>query len=214
VLAEVLGDVMTVDVGGATTDVHSVTNGALLYTRLSVAPEPYAKRTVEGDLGVYINATHILAAAGEQSLDVSRIQAMPTNTVARQTAITLTRWAVDLAVWRHAGELRVAYGAYGPHEVVEGRDLTAIQYIIGTGGALTRLGVGQDILGHIKADPRHRKLLPPRTAQVLLDTHYIMVATGVLSQHTPAAARQLLLDSLGYQQQDTAHARAVYHHSA
>ena len=139
---------------------------------------------------------------------------IPANAVAHQTAVTLTRWAVDLAVWRHAGEVRVAYGASGRHELVEGRDLTAIRYVIGTGGALTRLGVGQEILGHIKADPRHRKLLPPHDAQVLVDQHYIMAAVGVLSQHYPAAARALLFESLGYLRQDAHHARTVHHHRA
>jgi uncharacterized protein (TIGR01319 family) len=213
-LADVLGDVMTVDVGGATTDVHSVTEGSPAYAKLLVAPEPRSKRTVEGDLGVYINASHIVAAAGEVEVDLHSAMPIPTNATAQQTAVTLTRWAVDLAVWRHAGEVRVAYGAYGRHGLVEGRDLTAIQYVIGTGGALTRLGVGQEILGHIKADPRHRKLLPPRDAQVLLDQHYIMAAAGVLSQHYPEVARTLLCESLGCLGQDAHHGRTVRHHRA
>ena len=213
-LADVLGDVMTVDVGGATTDVHSVTEGSPAYARLMVAPEPRSKRTVEGDLGVYINASHIVAAAGDMQLDLHSVMPIPANAVAHQTAVALTRWAVDLAVWRHAGEVRVAYGAYGRHELVEGRDLTAIHYVIGTGGALTRLGVGQEILGHIKADPGHRKLLPPHDAQVLVDQHYIMAAVGVLSQHYPAAARALLFESLGDLRQDAHHARTVHHHRA
>jgi hypothetical protein len=103
---------------------------------------------------------------------------------------------VDIAIWRHAGELRGSYGASGRHDVVEGRDLTAIRSIIGTGGALTRLGLGREILAHIKADPRQRKLLPPKTARVLLDEHYLMAAVGVLSQYFPTAATALLLESI------------------
>jgi uncharacterized protein (TIGR01319 family) len=64
-LADVLGDILTIEVGGATTNVHSVTEGSPAYVKLMVAPEPRSKRTVEGDLGVYINAAHIVAAAGE-----------------------------------------------------------------------------------------------------------------------------------------------------
>ena len=69
--------------------------------------------------------------------------------------------------------------------------------MIGTGGALTRLGVGAAILGRIKRDPRQRKLLPAPEACVLVDRHYIMAAAGVLSQRYPEEARALLGDSLG-----------------
>jgi hypothetical protein len=211
-LADVLGDTLTVDVGGATTNVHSVTEGSPAYVRLMVAPEPRSKRTVEGDLGVYINATHIAAAVGETQLALHGVRPLPENALARQLAVQLTRWAVDIAVWRHAGELRAVYGAYGRHELVEGRDLTAIRYVLGTGGALTRLGAGREILGSIKADPRRRKLLPPPGARVLLDRHYIMAAAGVLSQHNAEAATALLLDSVGLSAQEAHDGRTVHHH--
>jgi hypothetical protein len=211
-LADVLGDVLTIDVGGATTDVHSVTEGSPAYAKLMVAPEPHSKRTVEGDLGVYINAAHIVAAADGASLDIQGVMALPENSVARQSALALTRWAVDIAVWRHAGELRAVYGAYGRNELVEGRDLTAIRYVIGTGGALTRLGMGREILGHIKADPSKRKLLPPPEARVLLDQHYIMAAAGVLSQYYPEAATALLLESLGLPCEGAHYGRTVRHY--
>ncbi len=50
--AEALGDCLVFDVGGATTDVHSVTDGSLEWASKLTEPEPRAKRTVEGDLGV------------------------------------------------------------------------------------------------------------------------------------------------------------------
>ncbi len=211
-LAEALGDVLTIDVGGATTDVHSVTLGSPVYAELRAAPEPRSKRTVEGDLGVYINAAHIVAAAGDVKHDPSSVMPIPDHAKARQETTELTQWAVDLALWRHAGDVVVAYGAYGRQEWVEGRDLTTIQYIIGTGGALVNLGMGHDILGHLKTDPLQKKLLPPREARVLLDRHYIMAATGVLSQDYPEAAKTLLRDSLAVDSQDEHHARTLYHH--
>lgn len=196
-LARVLGDVMTVDVGGATTDVHSVTEGSPQYARMMVAPEPRSKRTVEGDLGVYVNAAHIVEAAGNALGHVRDVTPLPDTEEARRTSMELARWAVDLSIWRHAGELRVAYGAYGRSELVEGRDLTAVRTLIGTGGALTRLGEGHKILNHLKPDPRKRKLLPPTDVRVLLDRHYIMAAAGVLGRRFPEEATALLLESLG-----------------
>ena len=126
---------------------------------------------------------------------------IPDTPQAHQITAELTRWATDIAVWRHAGNRRAAYGVYGRHEWIEGRDLTAIQYVIGTGGALVRLGIGKEILGTIKPDPRRRKLLPSRNARVLLDRHYIMAAAGVLSQRYPEAAKKLLRDSLSVDNQ-------------
>lgn len=196
-LARVMDDVMTVDVGGATTDVHSVTEGSPKYVRKSVAPEPRSKRTVEGDLGVYVNAAHIVSAAGDALGPVEQVMPVPDTEEARRVSVRLARWAVDLSIWRHAGEVRVAYGAQGPSELVEGRDLTAIKTIVGTGGALTRLGMGDKLLKEFRTDPRARKLLPPRDAKVLLDRDYIMAAAGVLSRRFPEAAEILLLESLG-----------------
>jgi len=49
VLKEELGDLVVFDVGGATTDVHSVTEGSMEINSILISPEPVAKRTVEGD---------------------------------------------------------------------------------------------------------------------------------------------------------------------
>ena len=48
---EDLGDLIVFDVGGATTDLHSVTEGSPAIQMIMMYPEPVAKRTVEGDLG-------------------------------------------------------------------------------------------------------------------------------------------------------------------
>ena len=55
------GDLLAVDLGGATTDIYSMASGeptqpGVVWKGL---PEPYAKRTVEGDLGVRHNARSI-----------------------------------------------------------------------------------------------------------------------------------------------------------
>lgn len=196
-LYDARGDLLAIDVGGATSDVHSVTEGSPKFAAMMVAPEPKSKRTVEGDLGVYINAAHILETAGQGLERVGEIQAIPSTPDAQRQSAALTRLAVDRALWRHAGEVRTAYGAYGRSDLVEGRDLTAVKYVIGTGGALTRLGMGREILGTISRDPRRQKLLPPPDTTVVLDAQYVMAAAGVLSQHDREAAQKLLLESLG-----------------
>jgi len=196
-LYEEIGDVVSVDVGGATTDIHSVTEGSPKFVRMTVAPEPKSKRTVEGDLGVYINAAHIVEATDGAIEHIGKINPIPQTTEERQDSTILVRWAVDISLWRHAGEVRAAYGAYGRNELVEGRDLTVVKYIIGTGGALTKLGMGKQILGSIRKDPRERKLLPPPDTKVLLDNNYIMATAGILSQQYKEDAKKLLLESVG-----------------
>lgn len=61
-----MGDVLVFDVGGATTDVHSITLGAEENQKIALGPEPLAKRTVEGDLGVYVNAQSIVELTGKE----------------------------------------------------------------------------------------------------------------------------------------------------
>ena len=198
ILAEVMGDVMVVDVGGATTDVHSVTDGSPELLKLMIAPEPRSKRTVEGDIGVYINAPRIVEAVGSELRQFKNVRPIPETVGERENSARLARWAVDISIWRHAGQLRVAYGAYGRNEILEGRDLSAVRHVIGTGGAMTRLGMGMEILHNIKSDPRKSKLLPPHDAAVYLDRNNIMAAAGVLSRRYPQEAMALLLKSIGF----------------
>ncbi len=192
-----IGDLVVVDVGGATTDVHSVTEGSEKLAALTVSPEPLAKRTVEGDLGVYINARHIIEQSHGAVGAMQEVSPLPNNEPERERTVVLTRWAVDLSIWRHAGAVKVSYGAYGKSEVVEGRDLTRVKYIIGTGGALARLPGGAEILKTIRRDPHKRKLLPPTEAQALIDTDYIMASAGIMGQRHPDAAAFLLMASVG-----------------
>ena len=65
-----LGELVCIDVGGATTDVYSIATGdpkeaAVVRKGL---PEPVAKRTVEGDLGLRLNAERVAELAGEEGL--------------------------------------------------------------------------------------------------------------------------------------------------
>ena len=72
-LAADVGDLVVVDVGGATTDVHSVTDGSSELAALQTEPQPHSKRTVEGDLGTFVSATHVAAMmpAGERPPDAA-----------------------------------------------------------------------------------------------------------------------------------------------
>src|SRR4029077_6596575 len=60
------GDLLVVDVGGATTDVHSIGYGQATGPQIveQGLPEPFAKRTVEGDLGIRFNAGTLVDRIG------------------------------------------------------------------------------------------------------------------------------------------------------
>jgi uncharacterized protein (TIGR01319 family) len=206
-LYDEIGDLMVLDVGGATTDIHSVTEGSEEISRMLLAPEPVAKRTVEGDLGVYVNALNLVDLIGRAELEsrlafplegvLASYRAIPKNPEETRFVEALTAEAVRLAFRRHAGHIRFVYGPQGRSSLAEGKDLTRIKYIIGTGGALTRLPGRAEILQSVTAPEERLHLLsPPRTAKVLVDNDYIMASLGVLSKRYPQAALCLLRRSL------------------
>lgn len=191
-LQEEIGDLMVIDVGGATTDVHSVTDGSPALRDRLIDPEPLAKRTVEGDLGVYRNAPQIAELLGTDRLPVS----IPMSGEEKRLAAEFTRIAVREAVRRHAGRIKQVFTPIGRIEVIAGRDLIAVNWVIGTGGALTRLGEGASILAAVRRGPGEDLLLPEHP-KVLLDRDYVMAACGVLTERWPAAALALLRKSIG-----------------
>lgn len=64
----------------------------------------------------------------------------------------MTEEAVLTAVRRHAGAIRYLYGPTGKKTIAEGKDLTNVKWIVGTGGALTRLPNRIDIMKKIPKD--------------------------------------------------------------
>ena len=71
-----------------------------------------------------------------------------------------------------------------------------MKYIIGTGGALTRLPNRVEILRRIALSNKGNELLPTKEAEILIDNNYIMASLGVLSKKYPDAAIKILKESL------------------
>ena len=211
-LNECLGEVMVIDVGGATTDVHSVCKESDNVARILTAPEPMAKRTVEGDLGVYVNRMKVIESIGEEEFramaekagfdpdkTLETYRAIPKNEDEIKMVEILTEEAVMKAVERHAGQIRYIYGPSGRSTVAEGKDLTPVKYIVGTGGALTRLPHREEIMGRIcEYDQTGTKLFPTHHAKIAVDNDYIMASLGVLSVKHREGAIKLLEKSLGF----------------
>jgi hypothetical protein len=197
-LAEQGEEVLVLDVGGATTDVHSVTEGSTEFKLMALEPEPRSKRTVEGDLGVYINAEQIMKEpeGGEVNGDLRNLSPLPAAPQQRELSLKLGRKAVHLAVQRHAGRMVERYTATGKANYLTGKDLTAITLIVGTGGFLTRLPGAAQILNEIPRPFDGRHLLPQDKARLAIDRDYIFSAAGMLAHEYPAEALSLAKASM------------------
>ncbi len=190
-LAEVHGDCLVFDVGGATTDVHSVTDGSPEWSGKLVEPEPRAKRTVEGDLGVYINARNIIEITENWEVEDQLIHLQPIPGTSDE--LELTRWlcskAVEVSVRRHAGVVSDLYTPTGRKQIVKGKDLSAVKWVIGTGGALTRVQGGTEILEKICTGVG-KYLLPQPGTPICLDCNYLFSALGTVAQTYPVEVAQ------------------------
>ncbi|MBW3084310.1 hypothetical protein KEM60_00497 [Austwickia sp. TVS 96-490-7B] len=191
--AQAVGDVLVVDVGGATTDVHSVTDGSAELAPSYADPEPRAKRTVEGDLGVFVNARIVAQASGDADWAdrLTHLRAMPDTDEEQAVTRWLAERAVDVGIRRHAGTIADLYTPTGKRHVVRGKDLTAVRWVVATGGALTKIPGAADALARA-CTGQGRHLLPPPDARLLVDDQYRFSALGTLAAHHPDQVRETL----------------------
>ena len=206
-LATAAGEVVVVDVGGATTDVHSVVEVDPEQAQLArdvVAPTPVT-RTVEGDLGMRWSAISTVEEAGLPDLRAAaeRRRAdpgfLPSTEQQHDEDEAIARAAVALALRRHAGRSKVVVSPEG--RVVErtGVDLREVHLVVGSGGVLRhgRAGVADRVLGSSVGRDGDWQL--PERAQVVVDHEYVLAAAGLLAVEHPDAAYRLvtgLLDRL------------------
>ena len=107
----------------------------------------------------------------------------------------LTKKCTHLALDRHAGDLRRVFTSSGQKIIPEGKDLTQVEHIVLTGGALINLNNTEEIVReYISKNPT--KLLPNKTVNIYRDHDYIMASVGVLSLKYPEIAVTLLKKSL------------------
>jgi len=205
------GDVVVVDVGGATTDVHSVVEvdpeDAGLATEV-VGTLPMA-RTVEGDLGMRWSAETTVAeglAAGIlDAADGERLHAaaavrradpayLPTDEQSRRDDELLATTAVGVAMRRHAGRQRVSFEQQ--QRVVErtGKDLREVDLLVGSGGTLRTCppAVADRVLASVTGAEQPGGWQLPASPRVVVDRDYVLAAAGLLAEAHPRAAHALL----------------------
>jgi len=183
-----IGDLLVIDVGGATTDIHSVSEGSEEIALIQISPEPKAKRTVEGDLGLYVNAKSLCETLGYEMLE--DYKPIPESEEQIKLTETLCYHAASIALKRHAGRLRYTYGAGGRRTWAQGKDLTKLRALVATGGALTRLPGRRAIMEKLCNINEDASLLYPRPGNLAIyeDSQYIMASLGVLHGEHPEDA--------------------------
>jgi uncharacterized protein (TIGR01319 family) len=194
------GDLVVIDPGGATTDVHSVATGAP--TKAGVTwkglPEPEVKRTVEGDLGMRYNARTLWEAGQDlfRALPPKRQEDLKEYAAAMETRpasipvgkadLELDKQlgcaAIAIAMERHAGNLEVLYTPFGQSFLQYGKDLTEVKHVIGTGGVLVNNPQASEMLEKALFEPEKPQSLRPRRPNFWLDRSYILATMGLMAE--------------------------------
>ncbi len=210
-----LGDLIVIDPGGATTDVHSVSDGTpnkegIVSRGLK---EMRLKRTVEGDLGMRHNAKTIVEITGikeiakDANLDeiaateiinlfANDVDRLPVSNDEIYIDEALAKSALKVAMRRHCGFTEIVYTANGPVTALDGKDLTGIKTIIGTGGVIAHSQHAEELLRSCLYDPLEPSSMRPISPKILIDRNYILFAAGLLSQVDPKAALKMAINSL------------------
>jgi uncharacterized protein (TIGR01319 family) len=205
-----VGDVAVIDVGGATTDVHSDRTVAAVSPGIDdpILPPPATLRTVEGDLGLRTGAVGVLAAdarwlESESGEDESAIRQsvlirskdptwIPDEGRATQLDGFLAISCATYALRRHCGTMRLVRRKGGPPTLTRsGPDLREVGRVWGTGGVFAHRDDGAQILERALAR-RPSQSLAPRDPKVCVDGSYVLAAAGLLSTHDSEAAMRLL----------------------
>lgn len=208
---EGFGDLVVVDIGGATTDVHSAAYGDPTRRKVSLRglEEPYIKRTVEGDLGMRYSAPSLADSVSEKELlsyikDEEKneifdyiekinndVEYIPKNEKEKQFDAAIASVAAKKAVERHVGRIETIYSPFGENYVQYGKDLTDLDLMIGTGGVLIHNDYSAEILKSSFFDESQPNILAPTSPKMMIDKKYLLSAIGLLSGVYPDIAFEI-----------------------
>ena len=204
------GDLLAVDIGGATTDVYSMASGepTVDNTMLKGLPEPWMKRTVEGDLGMRYSLVHVyeqIPGADQPGNEyMQQVKAWVDLCTARPDTLAapeseeekieefLGRSAVSMAVERHCGRIADVFTPLGLMHTLEGKDLMSVPCVVGIGGVIRNSRRPEEILKGALYDFMHPECTKPRKPKFYLDSKYIFASMGLLRTVNPELAFELL----------------------
>ena len=213
---EGIGDLVGVDLGGATTDIYSMCQGlpAQSGTVLKGLRETYAKRTVEGDIGMRYSIKGIVEATDiDRVCEISGLSERRAEELIEYLSVhtdvvpngdeelimldkALASLAIETAVTRHAGHLEQYFTPMGITYMQMGKDLTQVKKVIVTGGALIRTEKTAEIAEYALYNEMQAMSLKPKKADILVDRKYILAAMGLLSTNYPETALRIMKKEL------------------
>lgn len=195
-----IGDLVVIDIGGATTDIHSIGEGAPTNPGVVLRglEEPFSKRTVEGDLGMRYSALAVLEAAGarlmKKYLDIQEYNLEDEFRRRYENTIfiskeekdvkfdeAMAKVCVDIAMKRHVGVIESVYTPMGVMHSQEGKDLIELPFVVGTGGILVNSKNPLEILNASIFKMDDPTSLKPKHTKYLIDKDYILSAMGLLA---------------------------------
>ena len=205
-----LGDLAAVDLGGATTDLYSICEST---KRADVIvgglEEPFAKRTVEGDLGLRWSASGALKGLSKEDLERIRrekgfdleeevkkrhadVTMIPSSDKEKEIDDLIAQICVNRAMGRHCGRMEEIFTPLGMMHHQTGKDLRDVGSVVGIGGPILHAKDPKAILlqtTNLAHDPTE---LRPEHPRFLLDRDYILSAMGLLARHDPELALRIL----------------------
>jgi uncharacterized protein (TIGR01319 family) len=196
-----------VDLGGATTDVHSG-GGSQHRVRPVDLAAPEIARTVEGDLGMRWGAPGSAAMVpddrradlerrtGIDLIDAAEARRIDPNRLAETEADRLiddelAGAAVATAIERHCGHVVVRHQPWGDRHRVAGKDLRGCEVVLATGGMF---GAGERSMSILRTALTRAATtsLAPRKPRLVLDSEYLTYAAGLVAGTDLELARRIL----------------------
>lgn len=211
-----LGELVAVDLGGATTDVYSMAQGAptLSNVVLKGFAEPFSKRTVEGDLGMryslesLIDESDVQLLASQMGVSKDAVERWVASCVSNPDQLAsphseeqrieegIARAAVAIATQRHCGVLEPAYTPFGQVYMLTGKDLSQVPYVVGIGGAIIKSANPAYILQGATAQPNQLMYAKPQKPRYFIDSRYIFASMGLLAALEPELALSIMKSEL------------------
>ena len=200
-----LGDLMAIDIGGATSDVYSINAKFEIQDNVGYKglKEPLAKRSVEGDLGVRFsaNSTYALKKASiEDDLELEAYISGFQHDVHQGNHLAydlqLAKWCAEIAFERHAGRLEQAYTPMGVSYCQQGKDLRSTALMIGIGGPILHAQNPSEILNQALYRDAMPSILLPLQLTYYLDSSYVISCLGLLASRYPDKVLRILKKSV------------------
>lgn len=220
------GSLILVDIGGATTDIHSALPEL---EKLSIEErgliinneKQFSYRTVEGNLGLRVSATGIPEAVGPNAViramdgdyGVTPDEALrfaqhledhpdyiPADEREKSLERAMATCAINTALRRHAGHYAdtadPVMGIMAGTAI--GRDLRRVERVLCVGGIFVHSDkqAAEEMVLRCFEDPGI-SLLPQEKPQIVQDRDYILYAMGVLGKYYPDAAFSFLREYTG-----------------